>query len=239
MKVAIPTHYRSNTIGKQALHLVLDEMSVPYNDVYLFVSNQDEYDRYKSVVPDGINIIVANTNHARDKFNYIHTYFEQGTEVLLVEDDVKGLVSLIGKSPKHIVEGGFKAMHHNGTQVWGIYPSSNKLFMNGTITKGCVFLVANLYGFVSNHDERLLVQEYCKTDYERSVLYSLYAGGCTRLNYVAAKTNNYTNKGGMQTYVGRGSMEKESCDNLVRRFPNHIAYKKGTKSIYQEIKLLR
>jgi hypothetical protein len=240
MKVAIPTYKRSNTIEAQSLNFVLNDLKVPANDVYIFVSNQDEYDTYLSVLSKyDVNIVNAYVITARDKFNYIHQYFIDGEDVLVVEDDVKGIVTITDKKAKTIIEHGFRLMHKEGKCIWGIYPSSNKLFMQPNVLTGFGFLVANIYGFKADGDKRILVQEQCKTDYERSVLYSVYKNGVVRLNYVAAKTNNYTNKGGMQSMLDREKMEQESCDNLVKRYPQYIGYKKGTKSKYKEIKLLR
>jgi hypothetical protein len=239
MKVAIPTYHRHTTINKQALHFACNELLVKNEDIYLFVSNMEEHTRYASVVNKGINIICANTESAKDKFNYIHQYFENGTKVLLIEDDVAGIITIIDKKPKSIIESGFKLMEKCNKKIWGVYPSANKLFMQTSSLIGFGFIVANIYGFVSCDDERLLVSEECKTDYERSVLYSIYADGVVRLNYVSAKTKNYTNKGGMQLLQDRAKLEEQSCNNLVTRFPSYIGFKNGTKSIYKEIKLLR
>ena len=239
MKVAIPTYHRHTTINKQALNFVCNELFVPNEDIYLFVSNKEEQQKYQDAVSSGINIVCANTENAKDKFNYIHQYFKVGTMVLLVEDDVAGIVTIIDKKAKSIIDNGFKLMQKNNKKIWGVYPSANKLFMKPSELIGFGFIVANIYGFIACDDNRLLVQEECKTDYERSVLYSIYADGVVRLNYVSAKTKNYTNKGGMQLLTDRATLEENSCNNLVRRFPNHIAFKTGTKSIYKEIKLLR
>lgn len=240
MIVAIPTFRRSDTIEKQSLNFVLNDLKVLPEDIYLFLSNNDEYNSYKFIGDKyNVNLIIANVDNARDKFNYIHTYFKDNQDVLVVEDDVKGLITITDKKPKSLVEYGFKLMHTQKKSIWGVYPSSNKLFMQPSILTGFGFLVANMYGFIADGDERILVKEQCKTDYERSVLYSIYKDGVVRLNYVSAKTKNYTNKGGMQTLCFRARLEEESCHNLVRRYPKYIGYKNGTKSKFKEIKLLK
>lgn len=240
MIVAIPTYKRSNTIEKNALKFVLQDMRIPPVDVYLFVSNDEEYNDYKMLMYKyGLKIINAKVDNARDKFNYIHSYFIHNEDVLVVEDDVKGIITITDKKPRTIIENGFRLMHRYNKKIWGVYPSSNKLFMQPNVLTGFGFIVANIYGFVGDGDRRVLVQEQCKTDYERSLLYSLHKDGVVRLNYVAAKTSNYTNKGGMQTMSDRATLEQQSCDNLVKRYPQYIAYKNGTKSMYCEIKLLK
>lgn len=238
MVIAIPSHYRSNMIEKNALAFVQKmQMQFP---VYVFVSDANDYNNYEPLMhKHGFNLINANTKSAKEKFNYIHQYWKNGEEVLLIEDDVSDIVTIIDWSIKKIVSEGFKQMHLHGKKAWGIYPSANKFFMSQTVTHGFGFLVANVYGFIADGDDRILVEEECKTDYERSVLYYIHKGGIARLNYVAAKTKNYVNKGGMQLMKNRAELEEISCNNLVRKYPSHIGYKTNTKSIYKEIKLLR
>jgi hypothetical protein len=104
---------------------------------------------------------------------------------------------------------------------------------------GFSFIVANIYGFFADGDANVLLKEHSKTDYERSILYFLHKGGSVRLDYVAANTNNYTNKGGMQLLKDRSQLERTACLNLIRRFPKFVDLKAGTKSRYMEIKLLK
>jgi hypothetical protein len=238
MVIAIPTHYRSHLIEKNALAFV-QKMQMQCQ-VYVFVSNEEDLRNYEPLSRKyGFTLVNANTKTVKEKFNYIHQYWQNGQDVLLVEDDVSDFVSIIDWSIKKIVTEGFSQMHKHGKKAWGIYPSANKFFMSQTMTHGFGFLVANVYGFVADGDTRILAQEESKNDYERSVLYYIHKGGIVRLNYVAAKTKNYTTKGGMQLLGNRAEIEQTACDNLVRRFPSYVGYKKNTKSIYKEIRLLR
>lgn len=239
MKVAIPTHLRQDSIGKKALNFVLNVLEIDPDDVYIFVSNDQQLEDYVAQIEARVRYVVANTTTSRDKFNFIHNFFEPGTDVLFVEDDVKGLVILGELTPKEIVQAGFATMHHQGKKIWGVYPAANKFFMKDRVEVGFVFIVANVFGFVSTRDARLEVQEQCKHDYERTILYHKYYGGVTRLNYCAAITTNYTNKGGMQSMENRAELENKSCLNLLRKYPDLVSLKNGSKSIYTEIKLKR
>jgi hypothetical protein len=240
MIVAIPSHRRSNLIEKLSLSFVFNVLKINPSDVFVFISDSEDYERYVPLMNKyGFKLINANTKNVRDKFNYIHKYFNQNEDVLLIEDDVKGCVSIIDRSIKSIISNGFSTMHKHNASIWGMYPSSNKFFMQQSVTNGFAFIVANIYGFKADGDDRILVQEHSKCDYERSVLYSLYKGGVVRLNYIAPLTNNYKTKGGMQEIENRYDVEKTACDNLVKRYPKYIGYKNGSKSIYKEIKLLR
>jgi hypothetical protein len=240
MKVAIPSHHRSDTIGKQALAFALADLKTPASDVYVFVSDNEQIPGYvKAIGTTGVNIINANTTNVRDKFNFIHAYFKGGEDVLVVEDDVKGLITISDKTAKDIVAEGFTLMHKHDKCLWGVYPSSNKFFMKKIVRSGFSFIVANIYGFKADGDARTLIKEHSKTDYERSILYFIFKKGSIRLDYVAANTNNYTNKGGMQLLSNRATLEKTACENLMRRFPKLVAVKKNTKSKYAEIKFLK
>jgi hypothetical protein len=226
-------------IVTHALSFALNQLESNPKDVYVFVSTKEMEADYRLEIEQPVNIIVTETYTARDKFNYIHKYFTDGRDVLLIEDDVKGLVTMTDKKPKKIVADGFKIMHERGKKIWGVYPSSNKLFMQMSVLTGFAFIVANIYGYVADGDESVLVENWCKTDYERSILYSLHKGGVVRLNYVAPVTKNYTNKGGMQDLSSRYNLEKTSCEKLIKKYPSLVAYKKGTKSKYPEIKFIK
>ena len=239
MTIAIPSHNRSTLIVTHALKFVLQELEASPSDVYVFVSTKEMLSEYKQDIEAPVNIIVTDTYTARDKFNYIHQYFTDGRDVLLIEDDVKGLVTMTDKKPKRIIQDGFKIMHERGKKIWGVYPSSNKMFMQMSVLTGFAFIVANIYGYVADGDSSVIVTNQCKTDYERSILYSINKGGVVRLNYVAPVTKNYTNRGGMQDLSGRYNLEKTSCENLIKKYPKLVAYKKGTKSKYPEIKLIK
>ena len=240
MTIAIPSHHRSDLILTHALNFALNQLEADPSDVYVFVSDKEQIPAYKkNLDASGVNLINADTTNVRDKFNFIHAYFKDGRDVLVIEDDIKGLVSIAQETPVQTVTKGFALMHQYEKSLWGIYPSSNKYFMRPIARRGFNYIVANMYGFKADGDERLLIQEHSKTDYERSILYAVYKKGSVRLDYVAAKTNNYTTKGGMQMLGNRAELESTAGMNLVRRFPRHAAIKKGTKSKYDEIKLLR
>jgi hypothetical protein len=239
MRVAIPSHHRSQTIEKHALQFVLSVLKVDPKDVYVFVSDADQLKEYQlRIGGHGVNLVNANTATARDKFNFVHCYFENGTDVLVVEDDVSGLVSRNDLPHIEVVKAGFRLMREEGKSLWGIYPSANKFFMRDSASVGFVFVVANVYGFIADDSKELLISEQSKTDYERSILYYKHRGGAVRLNYAAAKTNNYTNKGGLQLLPNRAKVEATACLNLLRRFPRLVSIKNGSKSKFMEIKLL-
>ena len=240
MTIAIPTHLRSDTIASQSISFALTQLRARPDDVHVFVSDASQLPSYKKALAGtGVNIINAETKNVRDKFNFIHSFFKDSREVLVVEDDVKGLVGITPEQPASIIATGFKQMRDKQKSLWGIYPSSNKFYMRKIVRTGFNYIVANLYGFIADGDARVLIKEHSKTDYERSVLYNIHKNGSVRLDYVAANTNNYTNKGGMQTLPNRALLESTACLNLIRRFPQYIGIKNGSKSRYMEIKFLK
>lgn len=240
MTIAIPSHLRSSIAPTHAIRFAIEDLEVNPAEIYVFVSDDQQMPDYaESLKGTGVNIINAKTKNVRDKFNYVHLYFKDSRDVLVIEDDVKGLTGLGNLNPKEIVKKGFDTMHKQGKSLWGIYPSSNKYFMKPTVRWGFNYIVANMYGFTADGDKRLLIKEHSKTDYERSILYAIYKGGSVRLDYVAAKTNNYTTKGGMQVMDNRAELESTAAANLVKRFPKYVTPKRGTKSKYAEIKLIK
>jgi hypothetical protein len=237
--IAIPTHNRVELLKKCALQFVFHDLCIDPINVYVFVSDMEQLQQYKQAISTPVHFVVANTTTAKDKFNFIHNYFKNNLNVLVIEDDVKGFTKLLDIPSSVIIKRGFEEMHKAKKKIWGVYPSANRYFMRPTSHVGFLFIVANVYGFVADGDERVLVTQEAKTDYERTILYTIYKGGTMRLNYVAANTNNYKNKGGMQDLQNRYKVEEIACRNLVAQYPSMCAWKTNTASIYPEIKLLR
>ena len=235
MKIAIPTHRRSDSINKLTLSLLSD---FDKKDIYLFISDEQDMTLYKKICPD-YNLVLCETDNATDKFNYIQNYFDVGVFVIVIEDDIKQIQSLMTKDLKKLF--GFIINYCNNKQInsFGVYPSSNKFFMSKTIDIGATYIVANLFGFKSNKDHRVLCQLKTKTDYERSVKFYKHMGNIARFNFISCLTNNYTNKGGMQEIADRASLERQASLMLCKLYPDIFSINENRKSKYTEIQMAK
>lgn len=233
MKIAIPTHKRSNVINKFTLNILKD---FDKSMIYIFISDEEDMELYKQEC-DGYNLILCNTDNATDKFNYIQNYFDDEEYIFVIEDDIKQIQSLMTKDLKklfHFIE---SYCDSKNIKSFGVYPSSNKFFMSKTIEIGLTYIVANMFGFRAKKNNNLLCVLKSKTDYERSVRYYKTLGDIARFNFISCVTNNYTNKGGMQEIEDRANLEKEASLGLCKLFPNIFSINNKRKSKYIEVKM--
>jgi hypothetical protein len=242
MKIAIPTYKRAILIRQLTLGY-LNRCGIRDEEIDLFVSGPDQAEQYRSVCD--CNVIVTPAENVRDKFNCIHSYYASGEEVVVMEDDLKCVKRLTGYN--QLTESldvmdhaafAFQACESEGTKVWGINSNSNPFFMKSTHSIGFKFVVANMYGFIAEEDNSLLITQHSKTDYERTILYFKKYGRVVRLDYLCPVTNNYTTPGGMQDLIKqRAAMEEESVNYLTTTYPELCQRNTKKNSVYPEMLL--
>lgn len=244
-KIAIPSYRRSNIISERTL-AYLRECGVEDHEVYIFVSDEQEAADYRAALVGEYNIVVPEKpiTNVTEKFNYLHSYFEDGERVFVLEDDIKELVKITrtDNKPKHFanldfVERGFEFCDKAGTKLFGIIPHDNGFYMKVDVSVNLKLIVAHAYGFIADSDPALLVTQIGKSDYERSILYFLKFGSVVRFNYIGVRTNSYKTEGGMDK-ENRARQEKESCDYLVRRYPHFIKHNTKKESMYAELSFI-
>lgn len=246
MKYAIPSFRRHDIIKSRTLNM-LEMNAVDPRDVYIFVSDEEDFMKYYDLQKFGYNLIykmpLANVI---EKFNFIHHYFDRGERVVFIEDDIealkmKGDVNKLEpfQALKSMAQNCFDVCEKNGTKLWGISSNANPFYMKNSLAVGFKFIVANLFGFISTKDSFLKISQHCKSDYERTILYYIKYGKVVRMDGVCAITKNYKTMGGLQDMTNRAELEMEACKYLVKRFPHLVEMneKKSGISMYQEVKL--
>jgi hypothetical protein len=233
MKIAIPTHRRSNVINKLTLSLL---HQFNKSNIYIFISDEQDMLLYQKEC-FGYNLIKCNTDNATDKFNFIQNYFDGSEFIFVIEDDIKKIQSLVTSDIEKLFNFIESYCLKYNINSFGVYPSSNKFFMSKTIDIGLTYIVANLFGFKAQKDRRLMCKMRSKTDYERSVLYYNVLGNIARFNFISCLTNNYKNTGGMQDLTNREVIEKEASYTLCKMYPTIFSINTKRKSKYTELKM--
>lgn len=228
-RIAIPTHRRHETIKEQTLSLLSG-----YENIDIFISDEHDYNLYRQTLPTN-NLILTNTNSVCEKFNYIQNYYPEGEFIFVMEDDIKQIKTLYDYDTKKLLDFIYNFCTKNDIKCAGVYPSSNEFYMSKTIDIGLTYIVANLYAFTALNDDRLNCILKTKNDYERSVKYYQVYGKIARFNFAACKTNNYTNKGGMQTENNRDADELEASTQLIQMYPSIFDINSRRKSKYTEL----
>ena len=224
MRIVIPSYKRSSSINDKTLK-VLNESGYLPTDIDLFVASEEEYDNYKKVVHEDINIIIGQPG-LRNIRNFIFNYYDEGMHLLCLDDDIEcikvlrdgELVKLIDFRTE--VSEGFSICEKHSLKLWGLNTCCNPMFMwkQDRVTTDYKFIIGNFFGCIncSNMNE-LNIDDI--DDYERSIRsYQLY-GGSVRLNHVAAKTKFLKNEGGAQDNEDRIDTIKESIAILQERYP--------------------
>lgn len=247
MKIVICSFKRHDTIRQKTLSVLLNAGYQP-EEIDLFVANQNEYNLYKSVVPEGINIIIG-VEGLKEIREFVFNYYDEGTHILSIDDDIeiirqydKETNKLIPvKDLKSVVERGFSECIKNDLKLWGLYPvQGNPFFMKNSkeITYDYKFIIGNFFGCINCKDMNQLHVTNID-DYERSIRSYMIYGGSVRLNHFACKTNFKKNQGGAQCDSNRESKIKDDMNLLVEMYPNMIFLrqkKNGLNPILKQVK---
>ena len=143
---------------------------------------------------------------------------------------------------KSLIQKGFEEAQERKMDNWGIYPVENPYFMKPTsrnnddfISTKLNYLMGGLTGVFNNREaEKRTLDD--KEDYERSIKYYLKDDGVIRFNNVCARTNCYTEPGGMQVERTPERIHK-SAVTLCDRYPELCSLNTQKKSGFSEVRL--
>lgn len=230
VKICIASYQRHETINQKSIKVLMNGGYQP-NEIDLFVANEEEFHKYKSVVPEGINIIIA-VKGLKAVREFIFDYYDQGEKVLSLDDDIE-MIRKYDESTgklvpvedlKSLVKLGFDECSKHSLKLWGLYcVQGNPFFMKNAkeITYDYKFIIGNFFGFI-NDKEMNKISGPELDDYERSIRSYQLFGGSVRLNHYAAKTNFKKNSGGCQGVADRDENFKISMDILLNAYPNYL-----------------
>jgi hypothetical protein len=233
--IAIPSYKRENALKTHTLKALRD---IPIEIIYIFVANDDEYTRYKSVLPE-YNIIVG-VEGLRDQRNFISQYFPIGQKIVSIDDDIREFFILQDNVLQSIVDmdihfkEGFKQCEEENAHLFGFYPVLNKLFMKETSTNHFRFIIGSCFGYINSNIFLTLAE---KDDYERSILYYLRDKKIIRFNNISMKTKYYKMKGGLQSFSNRLQEQQDAVNYLITTYPDYFALKKSFKSGFPELRV--
>ena len=239
MKICIASYERHETICNKSLKVLLNAGYQP-NEIDLFVANQEQYEKYKSVVPEDINIIIA-VKGLKQVREFIFNYYDEGEHVLSLDDDIEIIRQLDKQTNKlvpvnnlkSIVERGFNECLKHSLKLWGLYPvQANAFFMNNSkeITYDYKFIIGNFFGFINCKKMNSLNVSNID-DYERSIKSYLLYGGSVRMNRYACKTNFKKNAGGAQCDPDRQSKIYDDMNLLLKLYPDLLHLRRRTNGI--------
>jgi len=225
--VAIPTYNRSDIIYKKTLSTLLNG-GVNYKNIFIFVANKIEYQKYEEVLPKECynKIIIGKIGIAKQR-TFIRNYFKEGEYVVSIDDDVEEVLQLKNNKLAKIKDlhtffmKAYEDLKREKRYLWGIYPVKNPFFMKNTLSDGLTFVIGVLHGYIVRHLNSLTpnTQSEGKEDYEQSILYYNKDGGVLRYNYITIKTK-FLAKGGLGE--DRFETNKKAAEYLFKKYPKFI-----------------
>jgi hypothetical protein len=260
--VSIISYKRSDTICKKSLRFV-DSVGFPRERTYVFVANKTEEKLYrekiseystKTGIPTTMPNIIVGRKGIKNQRNFINRYFESGTKIISMDDDVDDLeyltkeekpklVSFASKSSKYDFMKHFNAtfteMEKKGIYLGGVYAVRNPFFMSHTTTTKLMFIVGPFYFYIAQGPKKTpMVTMDEKEDVERTLLYYTRDRAVLRQNFITMKTKYYKEAGGMQSEnKDRKHEAMVSAEKLINRFPGLTRLDLGKKTGHPEVRL--
>lgn len=224
----IPSYKRSE---EQKTLEYLESMNI--NKDYIFIATQtiEDFETYKQKYGDRANIIYGEGYCVSDNRNNILNNFENGTKIVMLDDDLSFIGKLANKKIqpfkedelKEFIQDAFKYCEKNHSLIWTGYPAENGYFMKNTIDKknfgvGCIMgIIIDKYRF--NPEYKI------KEDFEICLQTIRDGYNCIRFNFIHAK-GKHKSKGGCMEFW-QDNQDEICTKKILLEYPTLI--KKGNK----------
>jgi site-specific DNA-cytosine methylase len=261
-QIAIPSYRRHKTIVGKTLGM-LERHNIDPKRVTIFVGDESERKKYeKALVDSPYKKIVVAVTGIMEVRNFMWEYYQEGTPVLFIDDDVTDIqvvdtsqsLKSVTDLYRDVISVGFNSMRENHAYLWGCYGVSNAGFMTGLISQedddetikerisvGNWFIAGVFFGAIIRHDPKLLVHNADKEDYERSVLHFIKDGRVVRMDFMTADAIIYKGEGGL---VDQRTKESShiSSEYMLKKYPKYVrdmgVRDKGQHAGVREIRLV-
>jgi len=224
--ITIPSYNRFSTILGRTLKFLLSH-NIDMNKVYIF-AHPFSYDEYKIIEQkiEGVKVIESKGGimHSR---NYITEYFNEGTNIVSIDDDVEELIDLNTNQPINDLDGFIKeSFSMCGNGLWGVCALTNKFYSNMKDKFGLQSIVATFCGYV-NIKSIVLTLDVCE-DHERVIKYYQSNKTVLKRSWVGIKTKYWKTAGGLQTELDclkRIQLQNFCASELKKRYPEYVFHR--------------
>jgi hypothetical protein len=90
-QIAIPSYKNANLLRDTTL-LLLNNYMIPSSKITLFVSNVDDYDNYKKLIPLNLYGTIILLGEYSSIYNSISDYYPVGTCIVYCDDSIIGII---------------------------------------------------------------------------------------------------------------------------------------------------
>lgn len=199
MIVAVPSYNRVSIFKTKTFKVLMDN-AVNINDVYLFVANQEQYDAYRSELPEELKIIIGEKGMCNIR-NFMTNYFNDGDVVVYMDDDIEKVKT---KNNKTFVEALTEACEYLKTSEYnlaGLPPTYNEFFNKDDGFKSGMLVAIGCF-YIMRNDKSIIVDNVIVEDLQRTILCYLKYGGTYRYCDIMVKTKPFA-PGGVNEADGR------------------------------------
>jgi|9_EtaG_2_1085328.scaffolds.fasta_scaffold05276_3 hypothetical protein len=229
MKIAIPSHNRLQQFLNKTYALLMKH-NFNSEDIFIFVSPEsfEEYDNYFN--KNKLCNVILSKDNILDTRNHIIEYFNEGEQIVEMDDDIEDIVHTIKEVKSTSVED-LKTLFLESFQLcqgglWGFNAqlTSNNFFASGEDRVGHwqTSIVNSCLGYYNNKNISLSVPE--KEDFERVILFYKNNIPILKRGQFGIKTKYWTNKGGIQDrydFNKRKEVQLYSANMILEKYPGH------------------
>ena len=227
-KIVVPSYNRLSKLQARTLDFLFRH-NIEHSKIYIFAHplSFDEYKEFFDSKYPNINVIESKGG-IKNSRNYITEYFDEGTNIVSIDDDVDELIDLNTNQPIQNLDGFIKEsfnMCANG--IFGVCALNNKFYSNMKDKFGLQSIVATFCGFV-NYKSIVLTLDLME-DYEKVIKYYQSNKTVLKRSWVGIKTKYWTNKGGIQTELDclkRIQLQNFCANELKSRYPDYVFHRK-------------
>lgn len=217
-EIAIPSYQRAKKLRDKTLSWLHDE-HMPSDRITVFVASEDEKKEYEKVLVGGTyGRLIVGVPGLPQQLTFIRQYYQQGTRILRIDDDVRSVKLLTPRPFAGIADQLFEMCIQEGATLWSIYPVNNLYFCKERVLIGKVYCCGCLNGFIN--DPSLVVADVASVEDKWLSLTCWLQDGKTLRYEGACPDTTYLASGGLAEYrkTKPTSIDAQKCYEL---FPTH------------------
>ena len=222
MKIVIPTYDRYNNFKTIQF---LKNNNISNECIYIFVANEEQKQKYISVIGNEYNIIIGVLGLVNQR-NFITNYFEDGEIIISIDDDIEDLIQKDNRPLKEWLEECIEYLENSNAGLLSINPSVNPFYFeqrkNGKSFKTGRYPAVGVFNILKN-DKELLLSIDDMEDWERSLLYFKKYGMNVRYNDILIKTKYFCKDGGLSSFRNKYTY-LNNLNKLVYRFNEYVSF---------------
>jgi len=224
MKIVIPTYDRYNNFKTLKF---LEKNNIDKNNIYIFVSSEEQKNKYINVIGNEYNIIIGILGLVNQR-NFITNYFEDKEILICMDDDIDDLLHYDNVNFIDWLNDCMNYLSNSEYGLLSISPSTNPFFHNEKNKKNSnTYNIGNYYCvgafFILKNDKELLLDNsIILEDLERSLLYKKKYISNIIYNKVLIKTK-YFGKGGLSSQRTKNNY-LNSVNKLIYEYPSLLKF---------------